>query len=260
MSWNKNEAGTENIGGTLPNQEKENQLAKVFGDQGTNGLEHLRWNKNEVGTENNGGTLTNLLKRMNEGNNGNHMNENAEDPGQGQVLGLQHFSQDAGQTTSDLMKADKMADEREQEMENTEGESGIGGTRSMNDNRVQSMNAGGGQANEQGGEMLPADVTWKIIEMMKRAAKFRQESESIFLQVGRDLASNGFTGNYQPEIHQNLGSGSGGLFGKAQNIERRREQRYLDKTGEKLTKFLGGNDHKWVKHTETRSKPSNHRK
>merc|ERR1719369_2638868 len=205
MSWNKNEAGTENIGGTLPNQEKENQLAKVFGDQGTNGLEHLSWNKNEAGTENNGGTLTSLLKRMNEGNNGNHMNENAEDPGQGQVLGLQHFSQDAGQTTSDLMKADKMADEREQEMENTEGESGIGGTRSMNDNRVQSMTAGGGQqANEQGGEMLPADVTWKIIEMMKRAAKFRQESESIFLQVGRDLASNGFTGNYQPEIHQNL--------------------------------------------------------
>merc|ERR1711990_464541 len=261
----------------------------------------------------------------NEGNNGNQMNENAEDPGQAQQYGdysaaprcrprtsegdcpaLSSYGKEAclsavdnrpwswakgqpcvwcikdcenkhlcelksaaqppdtryyqeclssTQTTADLMKVDKMADEREQEMENQEEESGAGGTRSMI--------AGGGQANDQGGDMLPADVTWKIIEMMKRAAKFRQESESIFLQVGRDLASHGFTGHYQPEIHQNLGSGSGGNLINVDKIENKREEEYLEKTGEKLKNFLGGNDHKWVKHTQKSSKPSkptSHRK
>jgi len=53
-------------------------------------------------------------------------------------------------------------------------------------------------------EQLPAEVTWKIIQMMKRAAKFRQHSESIFLAVGKILASYGFTGTYQPEMHHNM--------------------------------------------------------
>jgi len=48
---------------------------------------------------------------------------------------------------------------------------------------------------------LPPEVTWKIIQMMKKAAKFRQHSESIFLAVGKILASYGFTGTYQPEMH-----------------------------------------------------------
>jgi len=55
----------------------------------------------------------------------------------------------------------------------------------------------------QGGEkMLPPEATRKIIKMMKKAAKFRQHSESIFLAVGKLLASYGFTGRFQPERHQ----------------------------------------------------------
>merc|ERR1711951_20661 len=50
-------------------------------------------------------------------------------------------------------------------------------------------------------DSLPPEVTWKIIQMMKMAAKYRQQSESIFLAVGKILAQNGFTGQYRPERH-----------------------------------------------------------
>jgi len=98
----------------------------------------------------------------------------------------------------DLMAEDEKEDEMAQNIENMDGED-EGNTILPNDG---SVGTGGNPDKVLGAaDSLPPEVTWKIIQMMKMAAKYRQQSESIFLAVGKILAQNGFTGQYRPERH-----------------------------------------------------------
>merc|ERR1711962_1099786 len=98
----------------------------------------------------------------------------------------------------DLMAEDEKEDEMAQNIENMEDEDEAN-TILPNDG---SVGTGGNPDKVLGAaDSLPPEVTWKIIQMMKMAAKYRQQSESIFLAVGKILAQNGFTGQYRPERH-----------------------------------------------------------